>query len=206
MGAQCYEGDVKMSLYEIFKDKYKRTSYPLMDEHQFDELVTEIRAESAERIKELEEANKRTQKHREEVESSESNIRQEMFKLKSRIRDLEEKLSNAIASRDSFKELYYHEKNSYELIVKGDISKKDERIKELEAAISKMETTSPKWISTKDSLPKEGEEVIVFYTSWKHEYQQVAIFESGEFIDLGGCALSPTHWMPLPPPPITKEI
>lgn len=43
-----------MSLYEFFKYQYKRTSYPLMDEHQFDELVAEIRAESAERIKELE--------------------------------------------------------------------------------------------------------------------------------------------------------
>lgn len=106
------------------------------------------------------------------------------------------------------------------------LDKKDERIKELEeklamkldpalhptcadcdkcsVVISKMETTTPKWISVKDRLPKEGEEVIAFYTSWKHKYQQVAMFESGEFIDLGGCALSPTHWMELPPPPKTE--
>lgn len=84
-------------------------------------------------------------------------------------------------------------------------NRKCERVKELEATISISETTEPKWISVEDKLPKEGEEVIVFYTSWKHEYQQVAIFESGEFIDLGGCALSPTHWMPLPPPPTTEE-
>jgi|GEM_PF-5376540 len=80
-----------------------------------------------------------------------------------------------------------------------------DRYKELEAIISIMETTTPKWISVDDELPKEGEEVIAFYTSWKHEYQQVAMFESGEFIDLGGCALSPTHWMQLPPPPTTEE-
>lgn len=79
------------------------------------------------------------------------------------------------------------------------------RIKELEATISKLEKVAPKWISVEDKLPKEGEEVIVFYVSWKHEYQQVAMFESGEFIDLGGCALSPTYWMPLPPPPTTEE-
>lgn len=84
-------------------------------------------------------------------------------------------------------------------------NRKCERVKELEATISISETTEPKWISVEDKLPKEGEEVIVFYTSWKHEYQQIAIFESGEFIDLGGCALSPTHWMPLPLPPTTEE-
>ena len=85
-----------------------------------------------------------------------------------------------------------------------DLYKAQERIKELEATISILETTQ-KWISVEDELPKEGEEALVFYTSWKHEYQQVAMFESGEFIDIGGCALSPTHWMPLPPPPTTEE-
>lgn len=44
-----------MTKYEYYKDQYKRTSYPLIDEHQFDELIAEIRAESAERIKKLEE-------------------------------------------------------------------------------------------------------------------------------------------------------
>lgn len=133
---------------------------------------------------------------------------------------LEKELSNLRQDYRKISELYIAEQNKcghlearikeLESIPHTDntsvIDALQKRIKELEEVISKMETTSPKWISTKDSLPKEGEEVIVFYTSWKHEYQQVAIFESGEFIDLGGCALSPTHWMPLPPPPITKEI
>lgn len=42
-----------MTRYEYYKDQYKRTSYPLIDERQFDELVAEIRAESDETIKHL---------------------------------------------------------------------------------------------------------------------------------------------------------
>lgn len=44
-----------MTKYEYYKEQYKRSSYPLIDEHQFDALSAEIRAESTERIKELEE-------------------------------------------------------------------------------------------------------------------------------------------------------
>ena len=36
-----------MTKYEYYKDQYKRTAYPLIDEKQFDELVAEIRAEIA---------------------------------------------------------------------------------------------------------------------------------------------------------------
>lgn len=50
-----------MTMYEYYKDKYKRTSYPLMDEHQFDALIAEIRAEFTEELeksfKELKEEN-----------------------------------------------------------------------------------------------------------------------------------------------------
>lgn len=46
---------VNETLYDYYKDKYKRTRYPLIDEQQFDALVADIRAESAERIKVLEE-------------------------------------------------------------------------------------------------------------------------------------------------------
>lgn len=75
-----------------------------------------------------------------------------------------------------------------------------DRIKELEAVISKMETTTPKWISVKDRLPRirtrvhtfNGEEVeenwIMYDSQWMWSSDQV------------------THWMQLPPPPITEEI
>lgn len=43
-----------MSIYEFIKNKYNAVCYPLIDERQFDDVVNEIRAESAERIKELE--------------------------------------------------------------------------------------------------------------------------------------------------------
>lgn len=43
-----------MTMYEYYKDKYKITSYPLIDEQHFDALIAEIRAESDETIKKLE--------------------------------------------------------------------------------------------------------------------------------------------------------
>lgn len=43
-----------MSIYESIKNKFNTACYPLIDERQFDELVAEIRAESSDRIKELE--------------------------------------------------------------------------------------------------------------------------------------------------------
>lgn len=56
--------EINMTKYEYYKDQYKRIAYPLIDEHQFDELVAEIRADSAERIKELEEKIKSVKKTR----------------------------------------------------------------------------------------------------------------------------------------------
>lgn len=44
-----------MSIYEFIKNKYNTLRYPIIDERQFDDVVNEIRTESAERIKELEE-------------------------------------------------------------------------------------------------------------------------------------------------------
>lgn len=48
-----------MSIYEFIKNKYNAVAYPFIDERQFDGVVNEIRAESAERIKELEAENER---------------------------------------------------------------------------------------------------------------------------------------------------
>lgn len=41
---------VNETLYDYYKEQYKRTSYPLIDERQFDALVAEIRAESNKRL------------------------------------------------------------------------------------------------------------------------------------------------------------
>lgn len=78
-----------------------------------------------------------------------------------------------------------------------DLYKAQERIKELEATISKMETTTPKWISVKDRLPPKNKEFIG--CTIKGSVSSCWIVFSEHAID----RLS--HWMPLPPPPTTEE-
>ena len=81
-----------------------------------------------------------------------------------------------------------------------DNHKLKERIKELEAVISKMETTTPKWISVKDRLPKgnpmipalDEDNQVVWWGNWHDDN-----------LDIYGI----THWLDnaLPPPPTTEE-
>lgn len=68
-----------------------------------------------------------------------------------------------------------------------------------EWAIKQLE---PKWISVKDGLPKEGQQVLVFVP----DIDKVAItfynhFE--EWNNTGFVYRGVTHWMPLPEPTIT---
>lgn len=70
-----------------------------------------------------------------------------------------------------------------------------ERVKELEAVISKMETTQ-KWISVEDRLPKR-EELVNKYDAKEHR-QWVGLFYEGKDYEY-------THWKPLPPPPTSEE-
>ena len=75
-----------------------------------------------------------------------------------------------------------------------------ERIEELEAVISKMETTTPKWVSVKDRLPKgnpiipalDEDNQVVWWGNWHDDN-----------LNIYGI----THWSDkaLPPPPTTKE-
>lgn len=132
--------------------------WPMYDKEEADKVMDDLESQvknlknaNAELIKrvqeledecnELEEANKRTQKHREEVESSESNIRQEMFKMESRIKELE-RTKNGILTRN------------VELI--GENAQLKMKVRELEEAISKMETTTTT-PTTEDSSAVEME-------------------------------------------------
>lgn len=63
------------------------------------------------------------------------------------------------------------------------------------------------WISVKDRLPENGQQVIIFGQGSKGDYFSDALFESDSFLlfhpdnDEYCVDTSPTHWMPLPDAP-----
>ena len=58
-----------------------------------------------------------------------------------------------------------------------------------------------KWISVKDGLPEEGEEVI-FYEMRDIPYYYLGYQEGGKsWYSYTSSKAFPTHWMPLPEPP-----
>lgn len=127
------------------------------------------------RIKELEEANKRTQKHREEVESSESNIRQEMFKMKAHIKELE--TENSRLHQANFDGLAHFN-----------------TLKEDYARLKAM-----KWISVDDIKPQWGKEVKVKFKDGSEDEVRFSYDYKWVSKGMGTCESSEvTHWMPLP--------
>ena len=78
-----------------------------------------------------------------------------------------------------------------------------QRIKELEATISILETTQ-KWISVKDRLPYSMERVLVCTTRGTFAPATYSPL-TNSWIEHGQLLGKITHWMPLPPPPTTEE-
>lgn len=108
-------GCVRMSLYEFFKNKYNTERYPMINERQFDELVAEIRAESSERIKELEAENGQLKKDLEHARSYKHTIKMRNRNLQAANEALKrrlrfEKKSQAELWRDKAEKLA-HEKH-----------------------------------------------------------------------------------------------
>lgn len=54
------------------------------------------------------------------------------------------------------------------------------------------------WINSKDSLPKKGEQVLVYHTV--HDYINIEYF-AGNKRYLNGMKTENTYWMPLPEKP-----
>jgi len=74
-----------------------------------------------------------------------------------------------------------------------------------------------KWISINKSIPKIGQNVLVFHPWGKDmEYKDIIVgrihsiqmYEEStriDWVDLDFSAIEPTHWMPLPEPPKQDE-
>lgn len=75
-------------------------------------------------------------------------------------------------------------------------------IHQLLSTISKMETTTPKWISAKDRLPEDGACVLC---NNGFGVQSIAIYNNNLGFYNYDEDLWVTHWMPLPPSPTTEE-
>ena len=79
--------------------------------------------------------------------------------------------------------------------------------------ISELEARIPQWISVKDRLPEDGDEVLFFVMDWvmKGKYcKQVPHWEA--YLSGGSAHYHKnngiehvTHWMPLPEPPKESE-
>lgn len=137
------------------------------------------------RIKELEEANRRTQN-----QWMESRMSLKATKIYARFAS-EEYDDFGEVDADQF---YYRKEHA------------DKVIDELEATISKLEKVAPKWISVNGKLPPEGMVVIAFspqgvfpayYESYSHK-------DFAWWID-GKPVCNVTHWMKLPEPPTAED-
>ena len=59
------------------------------------------------------------------------------------------------------------------------------------------------WISVKDRLPENTDEVLVCFIGWDDlQFQSVMYLENGDWYnEHGDPCYTVTHWMPLPEPP-----
>lgn len=82
----------------------------------------------------------------------------------------------------------------------------EQRIKELEATISKLEKVAPKWISVEDVLPQWGKLVKIKFKDGKEDERRFSADYKWVSKGMQTCeSVNVTHWMPLPPPPTTED-
>jgi hypothetical protein len=65
----------------------------------------------------------------------------------------------------------------------------------------------PDWVPTADFLPDEGREVLVVHTAKKGRSLPVRIakLEEGRWYTENHQLWPPSHWMPIPEPPVTRN-
>lgn len=82
----------------------------------------------------------------------------------------------------------------------------EQRIKELDATISKLEKVAPKWISVEDVLPQWGKLVKIKFKDGKEDERRFSADYKWVSKGMRTCeSVNVTHWMPLPPPPTTVD-
>lgn len=133
------------------------------------------------KIKELELALSNSREHEKALRKCFDNHRQRIKELEKQLEDVQNTMAteNTDLGMENFK--------------------LKERVKELEATISKMETTTHKWISVNDRPPTKGQHVLVARTH-RSLYPIDVVCWSEDYITHDIV----THWMPLPPPPTTE--
>lgn len=111
---------------------------------------------------------------------------------------LEKELSNLRQDYRKISELYIAEQNKC-----GHL---EARIKELEEVISKMETTTPKWISVEDVLPQWGKLVKIKFKDGKEDERRFSADYKWVSKGMQTCeSVGVTHWMPLPSDSTTED-
>lgn len=61
------------------------------------------------------------------------------------------------------------------------------------------------WISVKDRLPDENVYVLLCFKDGPDCAMEVGIYRNNQF-EAGDFIIHPTHWQPLPDPPLTARI
>lgn len=80
-------------------------------------------------------------------------------------------------------------------------------IHQLLSTISKMETTTPKWISVEDALPQWGKLVKIKFKNGKEDERRFSADYKWVSKGMQTCeSVYVTHWLPLPPPPTTEKM
>lgn len=77
----------------------------------------------------------------------------------------------------------------------------------LQARIKELESQLPKWISVEDVLPQWGKLVKIKFKDGKEDERRFSADYKWVSKGMQTCeSVNVTHWMPLPPPPTTKDI
>jgi len=69
------------------------------------------------------------------------------------------------------------------------------------AYIQQLEAKEPKWISVKERLPEEADEVLVFCRNGETTWTNLAHRVGKQWWRVGVPMQCVTHWMPMPEPP-----
>lgn len=74
--------------------------------------------------------------------------------------------------------------------------------------MGRRDAVASQWISVKDELPKIDDDVLaIFSRSYTPAYKEMAIayYDGEDWYTSDGSHIRPTHWLPIPQPPKSKN-